>query len=73
MSKNATQIRKETNSYLLKLAIFTLVVFGGLIVGLIYGWTGILTAFPILLFGAGLVFIQWLILKRIEYWRAKID
>ena len=49
------------------MVVFTLVVVGGLIITLIYGSTSLLTALPILLGGAALIAVPYLVLKGIEW------
>ena len=71
--KNAAQIREEDNQKFLLMAVFTLVVLGGGLIGLIYGWQGILTAVPCLLGGAGLILIPWWLLTAYGRWRERMD
>ncbi len=66
---SSRQIRKENDRLTLIMVIFTLVVVGSLLIGLIYGWLAILTALPFLLGGALLIFVPWGVLILIEKWR----
>ncbi|MEJ2748599.1 MAG: hypothetical protein P8183_11945, partial [Anaerolineae bacterium] len=61
------QIRHENDRHFLKMVVFTLVAVGGLIIALIYGPAALLTALPILLGGAGLIVVPYLVLKTIEW------
>lgn len=65
-NKNNRSIRKENDSRFLWMVILTLVVAGGALIGLIYGFVGFLTALPFLLIGALLIFIPWLLFKGID-------
>ncbi|MCB8920064.1 MAG: hypothetical protein H6662_00640 [Ardenticatenaceae bacterium] len=49
------------------MVLFTLVVVGGLVIALVYGPVALLTAVPILLGGAMLIVIPYLVLKGIEW------
>ena len=64
--QNSRQIRKQNDRKYLLMAVFTLVVMGGGLIGLIYGWVGLLTALPFLLLGAGLIVLPWLVLVGLE-------
>ena len=64
---NNRQIRQKNDRQFLKMVVLTLVVVGGLIIALIYGPTSLLTALPILLGGAALVAVPYLVLKGIEW------
>ncbi len=70
---SSRQIRKEDNRSYLMMVIFTLVVVGSLLIGLIYGWLAILTALPFLLGGALLIFVPWGLLTLIEKWRDQLE
>ena len=63
---NSREIRQENDRQFLKMVVFTLVVVGGLIIALIYGPTSLLTSLPILLGGAALIAVPYLVLKGIE-------
>lgn len=52
--------------FYLKLVLAMLVMGGGLIIALVYGPTALLTAVPILLFGALLILLPYLTLVAIE-------
>lgn len=64
---NSRKIRQTNDRQFLKMVVFTLVVVGGLIIALIYGSTSLLTALPILLGGAALIAVPYLVLKGIEW------
>jgi hypothetical protein len=64
---NSRVIRQENDRQFLRMAVFTLVVVGGLIIALIYGPTSLLTSLPILLGGAALIAAPYLVLKGIEW------
>ncbi len=66
---SSREIRKNDNRSFLILVIFTLVVVGGVLIGLIYGGTAVLTALPFLLGGALLILLPWGALTLIEKWR----
>jgi hypothetical protein len=66
-STNSRQIRHENDRHFLKMVVFTLVAAGGLTIELIYGPAALLTALPILLGGAGLIVVPYLVLKTIEW------
>ncbi len=66
---SAREIRKGNDRFTLIMVLFTLVVVGSLLIGLIYGWLAILTALPFLLGGALLIFVPWGLLLLIEKWR----
>ena len=70
---SACEIRKNNDRFTLFMVIFTLVVVGSLLIGLIYGWLAILTAVPILLGGAFLIFVPWGLLVLIEKWRDSLE
>lgn len=64
---NSRKIRQENERQFLKMVVFTLVVVGGLIIALIYGPASLLTSLPILLGGAELIAVPYLVLKGIEW------
>jgi hypothetical protein len=64
---NSRKIRQENDRQFLKMVVFTLVVVGGLIIALIYGPASLLTSLPILLGGAALIGVPYLVLKGIEW------
>lgn len=66
---NGRQQRQAENHRYLWLVLFTLVVVGGGLIGLIYGQGALLTAVPCLLAGAALILIPWWILTLLEKWR----
>ena len=64
---NSRIIRQENDRSFLKMVVFTLVVVGGLIIAMIFGPSSLLTALPILLGGAALIAVPYLVLKGIEW------
>ena len=70
---SAREIRKNNDRFTLIMVIFTLVVVGSLLIGLIYGWLAIVTALPFLLGGAFLIFVPWGLLVLIEKWRDSLE
>lgn len=70
---SAREIRKNNDRFTLVMVLFTLVVVGSLLIGLIYGWLAILTAVPFLLGGAFLIFVPWGLLILIEKWRDNLE
>jgi hypothetical protein len=65
---NMRRFREENDRKFLKLVIFTLVVVGGGLIGLVYGPGALLTAVPCLLAGAVAILLPWLLLVVIEKW-----
>ncbi len=72
-SFSSREIRKDNNRSFLIMVIFTLVVVGSVLIGLIYGWLAILTALPFLLGGALLILLPWGLLTLIEKWREQME
>lgn len=70
---NMRRNRQETDKRLLVLVIFMLVVVGGTLIGLIFGWEAVVTAVPCLLGGALLILVPWGLLTLAEKWRDKLD
>jgi len=70
---SSREIRKNNDRFTLIMVLFTLVVVGSLLIGLIYGWLAILTALPFLLGGAVLIFVPWGLLVLIEKWRDSLE
>ena len=64
--QNSRQIRKQNDRKYLLMVVFTLVVLGGGLISLVYGWVGLLTALPFLLLGASLILLPWLVLVGLE-------
>ena len=64
---NSRTIRQENDRSFLKMVVFTMVIVGGLIITVIFGPTSLLTALPILLGGAALIAVPYLVLKGIEW------
>lgn len=57
----------------LALTLGTLVIGGGVIIGLVYGVTALLTALPFLLFGALMITILWFVVSAVSGWREKSE
>ena len=70
---NSRQARQKENGRYLWLVLLTLVVVGGGLIGLIYGWSALLTAVPCLLGGAALILIPWGVLTLLEKWRNWVE
>lgn len=70
---NKRQSRRNDDKRLLYLVIFTLVVVGGGLIGLIFGWEALATAVPCLLGGAFLILVPWGLLTLAEKWRDKLE
>jgi hypothetical protein len=70
---NLRQYQKNENKRLLYVVIFVLVVVGGGLIGLIFGWEALLTSLPCLLGGALLILVPWLLLTLVEKWRDKME
>jgi len=70
---NMRRFRQESDRKYLFLAIFTLVVVGGILIALIYGPESLLTALPCLLGGAVLILLPWGLLTLIQKWRNGIE
>ena len=66
-------MKDKDEKRLLFLVIFTLVVVGGGLSGLIFGWEALLTAVPCLLGGALLIFVPWGLLTLAGKWRDRMD
>ena len=70
---NLRQHQKEDDKRMLYVVIFTLVVIGGGLIGLIFGWEALLPAIPCLLGGAVLILSPWGLLTLAEKWRERMD
>jgi hypothetical protein len=66
-------MKERDEKRLLFLVIFTLVVVGGGLIGLIFGWQAVLTAVPCLLGGALLILVPWGLLTLAEKWRDRLE
>lgn len=64
---NSREIRQENDRQFLKMAVFTLLGVGSLIIALIYRPASLLTSLPILLGGAALIAVPYLALKGVEW------
>ena len=71
--KNASRVRRETDNKLLVMVLFTLIFIGGGVILLLFGGWGLATAMSILLIGAFLIFIPYLILVGIQKWRDGLE
>ncbi len=65
--------RRDSDRKFLYLVLFTLVIVGGLLIGVIFGLETLLTALPCLIGGAAIIFIPWLILEGLQRWRDKSE
>ena len=70
---NMRRYRRDGDRNFLLLAIASLIIVGGLLIGLIYGPATLLTALPCLLGGAGLILGPWLLLSMLEKWRHETE
>jgi hypothetical protein len=70
---NKRQERKNSDKKLLYLVIFSLVVVGSGLIGLIFGWQALLTSLPCLFGGALLILIPWGLLTLAEKWRDRME
>jgi len=61
------EYRRQTERQLVIAVAVVLVVVGSLIIGLVYGWPAIFTAWLCLLPGAGIFVALWLLLNGLEY------
>jgi hypothetical protein len=61
-------MRKRHERWTLIAAIVVLVVVGGGLIGLIFGWSQLLTAVPCLLAGAGLLAGLYFLFVGLERW-----
>ncbi len=66
---NLRQHQKDDDKKMLFMVIFTLVVVGSGLIGLIFGWQALLTSIPCLLGGAALILVPWGLLTLLEKWR----
>jgi hypothetical protein len=60
--------RRRNELWLLIAAIVVLVVVGGGLIGLIFGWSQLLSALPCLLAGAGLIAVLYFFFVLMERW-----
>jgi hypothetical protein len=60
--------RRRHERWLLVLVIVVLVVVGGGLIGLVFGWSQVLTAVPCLLGGAGVIAGLYLLWAALERW-----
>lgn len=70
---NLRQHQKDDDKRLLFVVVFTLVVVGSGLIGLIFGWQALLTSIPCLLGGALLILVPWGLLTLVEKWRDGMD
>jgi len=71
--KNAGQVRRETDNRLLVMVVLTLIFGGGGLILVLFGGWGMATAVPILISGALLIAIPYLVLVGIQKWRDNLD
>lgn len=71
--KNASRVRRETDSKLLVMVVLTLIFGGGGLILVLFGGWGLATAVPILISGAFLITILYLVLLGIQKWRDNLD
>ena len=64
-------LRKRNELWLLIAAIVLLVVVGGGLIGLLFGWSQLVTAIPCLLAGAGLIAGLYFLFVVLERWAQK--
>jgi len=72
-TKNGRELRQEDDKKFLYMVICTLVILGGGLIGLIYGWLAILSALPFLLGGTLLILLPWLLLTAYGKWRERME
>ena len=70
---NLRQYQKDDDKRLLFVVVFTLLVVGSGLIGLIFGWQALLTSIPCLLGGALLILVPWGLLTLVEKWRDGMD
>jgi len=61
-------LRKRNELWLLVAAIVLLVVVGGGLIGLLFGWSQLVTALPCLMAGSALIAGLYLLLAVLERW-----
>ncbi len=64
-------LRKQRELQLVGLAIFVLVVVGGLLIGFVYGFGVMLAALPCLSTGAAIIVALYLLFTALERWSNK--
>jgi len=70
---NLREQRKQTERRYLAMVLLVLLVVGGLIIGLVYGWRSIPSALLCLVPGAILVLLLFLFWRGIDAWLHKND
>lgn len=70
---NTRRNKQESDRKYLYLVIFTLVVVGGFLIGIIFGVESLLTALPCLIAGAAMIVMPWLVLAVLQKWRDRMD
>jgi preprotein translocase subunit SecY len=70
---NLRQHQKDDDKRMLYGVIFTLVVVGSVLIGVIFGWQALLTSLPCLFGGALLILVPWWLLTLAEKWRDKME
>lgn len=58
--------RRRSERNLVIAVVVSLLIFGSLFIGLIYGWMSLFTAVLVLLPGVGVFVLVWLLLKGLE-------
>ena len=73
MSKpsNMRRWRTQSERRLVWLVFLSLLLIGGGVTGLVYGWQALLTALPCLAAGGAGLLLAYLLLVGIEKWRAR--
>ena len=70
---NLRQHKKNDDKRMLYVVIFTLVVVGSGLIGVIFGWQALLASLPCLLGGALLILVPWWLLTLVEKWRDRME
>ncbi len=70
---NPRRERQQADKRLLVLVGLTLVVVGGGLIALIFGWQTLFTSLPILLGGMLLILGPWLLLLLLQKWRDSLE
>lgn len=65
------RLRERNELWLLIASIVVLVAVGGGLIGLLFGWSQLLTALPCLLAGAGIIAGLYFLLVLLERWSAR--
>ncbi len=65
---NTRKIRQEMNRHLLGLVLFVLVIVGGGLIGLTYGWSAAVLGVLCLATGAGMIGFLWWLFTALGKW-----